>query len=378
MSGVWIVEAAALTPLGDLDASWRRLLTGDSAIRPAVRFAAERYVSCQAACIGALDEEEGNGVSRIHRLLAMLLDDFAPVPTDAVPLTATTKGGIDSLERRRRGLWAPEADLLAGEMPRLVGRRFGLVAAGFNVNAACASSTIALARGGAMIAAGATEAVLVVCADLVSEFVFSGFSALKGLSPEPCRPFDRRRDGLTLGEGGAALLLMAAERARREGRTPLATLSGWGVAADAFHVTAPARDGGGLIQAVQAALRRAGRQPAEVAAISAHGTGTVYNDAMELTAFAALFEGRPLPLHSVKGAIGHTLGAAGGIEAALALRSLAHGVIPPTVGCGDPETAAVSDRPLPFAGELLLSTNSGFGGINAALLLEKGEGRNAR
>ena len=113
--------------------------------------------------------------------------------------------------------------------------------------------------------------------------------------------------------------------------------------------------------------------------MSAHGTGTVYNDLMELTAFSEVF-GRRLPIHSVKGALGHTLGAAGGIETALALQSLAAGWLPPTCGCSEPEAAAegqVSSRAVPLPGETLLTTNSGFGGINAALLLEKGEGRHA-
>jgi 3-oxoacyl-[acyl-carrier-protein] synthase II len=172
---------------------------------------------------------------------------------------------------------------------------------------------------------------------------------------------------------------MAPERARHEGREPLATLSGWGVAGDAFHITAPARDGCGLVQAVRGALERADLSPEKVAGINAHGTGTVYNDAMELTAFGSVFGDRNIPLHSIKGAIGHTLGAAGGIETAVALRSLAEGIIPPTVGCSDPEVEGqVGDRPFPLAGDVLLATNSGFGGINAALVLEKGEGRHAR
>jgi 3-oxoacyl-(acyl-carrier-protein) synthase len=145
------------------------------------------------------------------------------------------------------------------------------------------------------------------------------------------------------------------------------------VAGDAHHITAPARDGSGLIQATRAALRMAGIAPEAVAAISAHGTGTVYNDAMELTAFRELFGARPVPLHSVKGALGHTLGAAGGIETALALKSLATGMVPPTAGCAESEAEAqVGNRAVSFAGDLMLATNSGFGGINAALIMQKG------
>jgi 3-oxoacyl-[acyl-carrier-protein] synthase II len=192
------------------------------------------------------------------------------------------------------------------------------------------------------------------------------------LDPEGSRPFDRDRAGLTLGEGAAALLLTIRERAVRENRPVLARVLGWGTANDAHHITAPSRDGCGLILAVRQALETAGLAADTVDGISAHGTGTVYNDLMELTAFRALFGEDCPPLHSVKGALGHTLGAAGGIEVALGIRSLETGLLPPTVRLGEPEPGAeglVSPAARPFGGQVLLSTNSGFGGINSALLL---------
>jgi 3-oxoacyl-[acyl-carrier-protein] synthase II len=375
MSGVWLVEAAVTTAFGDgLDPLWEGLLAHRSAITPVSRFGPGSNSVRLAATLDL--GVPGSAGSLLPHLLERLLNGFGPVPADSLLLTATTKAGIDALERLRRGEPADPAQLLPETLLRAIRARYGLADGGLNLNAACASSTLALARAAALIASGAAGAVLVCCLDLVSEFVFSGFAALQALSPEPSRPFDRRRNGLTLGEGGAALLLMAEGRARREGRRPLATVAGWGVANDAHHVTAPSRDGCGLIQAVRQALGRAALPPAAVAAVSAHGTGTVYNDAMELTAFAAIFGERRLPIHSVKGAIGHTLGAAGGIEAVLGARMLAAQLVPPTVGCGEPEAAAegqVRERAAPFAGEWLLTTNSGFGGINAALLLGRRE-----
>ena len=375
MSGVWLVDAAVTTAFGDgIDPLWEGLLANRSAIAPVSRFGAGSNPVRLAATLDL--GVPGPAGSLLPHLLERLLNGFGPVPADSLLLTASTKAGIDALERLRRGEPADPAQLLPETLLQAIRARYGLADGGLNLNAACASSTLALARAAALIASGAAGAVLVCCLDLISEFVFSGFAALQALSPEPSRPFDRRRNGLTLGEGGAALLLMAEERARREGRRPLATVAGWGVANDAHHVTAPSRDGCGLIQAVRQALGRAALPPAAVAAVSAHGTGTVYNDAMELTAFAALFGERRLPIHSVKGAIGHTLGAAGGIEAVLGARMLAAQLVPPTVGCGEPEAAAegqVSERAVPIAGEWLLTTNSGFGGINAALLLGRGE-----
>jgi 3-oxoacyl-[acyl-carrier-protein] synthase II len=168
---------------------------------------------------------------------------------------------------------------------------------------------------------------------------------------------------------------MSAERAARLERPPLALVAGWGVSNDATHITAPARDGCGLIRAIDNALRLSQLDSDQIAAVSAHGTGTVYNDAMELTAFRHIFGNRPLPVYSVKGAIGHTLGAAGGIEVALAARALSEGVVPPTVGLlqAEPEAESlVSPRARDIAGDYLLTTNSGFGGINAAIILKSG------
>ncbi len=371
MKEVVITAATAVTGLGDtLDRTWDRLLAGECAFAPVDRFDTAAYTGSLAACVPGL-VPAANG-SRLPSLLDRLLADFGPVPADSRLLLASTKGAIDLFDRQRLVGSLAVREILPDALLADLGRRFGIGGPACNINAACASSTIAVARGAAAIAHGRTEAALVVCCDLVSEFVFSGFSALMALDPDGSRPFDRDRAGLTLGEGAAALLLMSRERAARENRPMLARVLGWGAANDAHHITAPARDGCGLILAVRQALETAGLTAGEVDGISAHGTGTVYNDLMELTAFRTLFgEGCP-PLHSVKGALGHTLGAACGIEAALGIRSLATGLLPPTVGLGEPEPAAeglVSAAARPFAGRVLLSTNSGFGGINGALLL---------
>ncbi len=374
---VWVTDATAVTALGrNLDELWRRLLSGHSAITTVDRFSVKGYGSRFAACIKDLNCFGPQ--SMIHDLLGRLLGEMTPVPTDARLYTSTTKAGIDNLERMGRGELADPSDILSLSMMERIIRQLGLTHGGDNVSAACASSAIAVARGAALIAAGRAECVLVCCADLVTEFVFSGFSALGALSPSPCMPFDRDRSGLTLGEGAAAVLLMGADRAKKEGRPHLGTVLGWGVANDAFHVTAPAPDGCGLVAAVERALKRAGLKQEAVSAVCAHGTGTVYNDSMELTAFDRLFGNRKLPVYSIKGAIGHTLGAAGGIEVALGMKTLSEGLVPPTVGFSGGEDGSVGGRvssgPVPMPGNCLLSTNSGFGGINAALILKKGRG----
>jgi len=373
MRQVCITQAKIVTALGsELDEIWHNLLAGKSGIKHIRRFSTKNYVSDFAALIEDLEATAPS--SLIYSLLDRLLDSFGPVPSDTILITATAKAGIDSLERICRKQPADPKSLLPGEILAAISRRFNLIVPGININAACASSTIAIARGAALIATGHLDSVLICCFDLVTEFVHAGFSALKALSSIPCQPFDRNRSGLTLGEGGAALLLMSEDRCQRENRPCLGKILGWGVANDAYHMTAPIPDGLGLVQAIRLALQKSGLDPDEVCAINAHGTGTVYNDQMELTAFRRVFGHRNIPVHSVKGALGHTLGAAGGIEIVLGLKVLSEGLALPTIGCKCPEKGAekmVSSHPVKLEGDYLLSTNSGFGGINAAIILER-------
>ena len=374
---VWLTHALTVTALGDrLPVLWSNLMAGQCGIREVDHFAVDQYSSRWAAVIPALVPEDTRaGKSRLHHLLDRLLKAMHPVPADSVLFTATTKAGIDHLERLCRGQASEAVDLFPANVPRLISRRLGLTDEGLNINAACASSTIAVAKAASLIRAARASSVLVVGMDVITDFVFSGFSALQALSPQPCRPFDRDRNGLTLGEGAAALQLMRADHAAEQGYTPLAEIAGWGMANDATHITAPARDGSGLIRAIEKALHLAELAPEQIAAVSAHGTGTIFNDAMELTAIRGVFGDRPLPVYSVKGAIGHTLGAAGGIEVALAACALDKRAVPPTVGLLQPEPGAeslVSSHARNIFGDYLLTTNSGFGGINAAIVLKSG------
>jgi 3-oxoacyl-[acyl-carrier-protein] synthase II len=370
-----VTDAAAVTALGnDPESLWRGLMAGESAIRPITRFPVDQdhYKAKIAAHINDL-KSSGNR-SMLQDLLERLFLGMGPVPADAGLMTATIKSGADNLESFCRGNPAGFQDVLLSSIADIASATFGLTGNGICISASCASSTIAVAHGAALIESGRTEAVLVCCGDLITEYHFSGFSSLKALSPFACRPFDRDRQGLSLGEGAAALLLMKAAKARRENRDQLGTILGWGISNDATHITAPAKSGRGLVQAVDRALGSAGRKPEDIAAISAHGTGTVYNDLMELTAFRQVFGERKLPVYSIKGAIGHTLGAAGALEVIMGFKTLSTGMTPPTVGFSNPETGAegqVSAGPQQFCGDYLLTTNSGFGGVNAALILGK-------
>ena len=370
---VVVTDTGVVTGLGNnLESLWQGLMAGETAIRPITRFPVDQdhYKAKIAAHIN--DLKAANDRSMLQHLLDRLFLEMGPVPSDSAMITATIKAGADNLESFCRGRQTNFQDVLLSSIANIVGPKLGLSCNGICISASCASSTIAVAHGAGLIESGRAEAVLVCCGDLITEYAFSGFSSLKALSPFPCRPFDRDRNGLSLGEGAAALLLMNADRARRENRNRLGSVLGWGITNDATHITAPAKSGRGLVQTVDQALKMAKIKPEDVTAISAHGTGTVYNDLMELNAFQQVFGARKVPMFSIKGAIGHTLGAAGAIEVILGFKALSSQIVPMTVGFANPEKGAegqVSPESQPVSGDYLLTTNSGFGGVNAALVL---------
>ena len=358
---------------------WDGLLEGASAVGPVERFAVESFVSGSAVLIPGLFPSGNESLA--DAILAMLTGSVAAwAPKEASLYLATTVGEVDRLQKT---LEDGSADALAGSNTVFlenVRHGLGLTASATLVSAACASSTCAVARAAAAISKGDIDCALVLALDAVTEFVFSGFSALMALSPTQARPFDRQRDGLTLGEAGAAVLLMDSRRAADEGRPVLGILEGWAMNNDAGHLTGPAADGEGLVRAVRHALQQAGIDTGDIDAVCAHGTGTVYNDAMEIAACGTLFGPCRTPVYSIKGAIGHTLGAAGLVELIVVLESMRKGIVPPTpmLEVSDPEAAGMVSResvikPLGRC----LTTNSGFGGINAALVVCGGEGETA-
>ena len=302
-----------------------------------------------------------------------LFDGAPPLPADAALFVGTTAGEIGLLEREVLDATPSSDRSHLSQLPRRLAEALGLRTTDRHVvSSACASSSAALALAASAIRRGACSCALVVGGDRVSEFTLSGFAALMALDPAGARPFDARRRGTMLGGAAAYALLMSRGRARREGRPCLGVVGGWGLTCDANHLTGPSRDGAPLAEAIRQALRMAACPPEAVSALAAHGTGTVYNDQMELLAFTRVF-GAPRPLFSVKGGMGHTLGAAGLAGALLGLEALRRGRIPPTVGLeqvaaearGWAATAAVPVSP----DGVVLTTAAGFGGVNAALAL---------
>jgi 3-oxoacyl-[acyl-carrier-protein] synthase II len=373
MGKVFIANSFVTTSIGkDLNSTFQSLLDHKSGIKEIDRFDTTNYRSKYAALIKEIENPKNK--SSFLNLTDLILEQITEIPKDSIVITATTKACIDLFEKNEKKTCPINKYLLPSNISRYVTEKLGLNNNGINISSACASSTIALIKGAQMILNKRADSVLILCADIISEFVFSGFSALNALSDCPTRPFDISRKGLSLGEGGAAILLVSDKYAKDNKFKCEASITGFGIASDATHITAPARDGRGLILAVTKALKTAKLSPDQIGAISTHGTGTVYNDIMELKAFNNVFNGYKIPANSIKGSIGHTLGGAGGIEAAIGTLMLKEKTLPGTFGFSSPENGAenmISSENISFSKDYLISTNSGFGGTNAALILKK-------
>lgn len=407
MTKVYIADATTITALGEgLDTLYQGLINGESGLTDISgltnmsdcglpRFDTSSYQSSWAGLIPGLvsnqlsnknphqnrksqNPAQNDPGSLIFALADRLLKNLGPIDPDTCLITASTKAGIDLLPAFTKNPILPNG-LLVSSIPGYISQVLSLTRPGFNISAACASSTIALAKGAAMIKAGREETVLVCAMDVVSEFVFSGFSAIGAMSPDPAAPFDINRKGLTLGEGAAGVLLMNEKKFRsikKTGKiTKCAQITGWGVANDACHLTAPAKDGAGLKMAITAACQKANISYQNICAVNTHGTGTQYNDEMEIRVLNDLFD-PSIMANSIKGAIGHTLGAGGAIEAALCVKLLEKQILPGTLGFAEPSPQArqiISSHARPLEKGPILTTNSGFGGINAALIIQEAD-----
>lgn len=239
---------------------------------------------------------------------------------------------------------------------------------------ACASGTNAIGHGFALIRAGKLTRVLCGGYDAISELVFVGFDSLQASTSDRIRPFDRNRTGLVLGEGAAVLALEEMESARQRGAQILGEITGYGISTDNHHLTQPHPSGIGALQAMQRALENAGRQPGEIDYINAHGTATPFNDSTEGLAITQLFGPHPVPVSSTKSMMGHSLGAAGAIEAVFSLLAIRDGFLPPNINYeeADPawEVDIVGNRSRNAKVRRVVSNSFGFGGTNASIVLE--------
>lgn len=275
--------------------------------------------------------------------------------------------------RPRRALLASHHISAPAEV---VARHLGVEGPVETVSSACASGALAIQLALEAVRGGYVDVALAGGADCLAVTTYTGFNALRAVDEQPCRPFRSAREGLSLGEGGAVLVLERADHAVARGATPLVEVLGTGASCDATHMTAPHAEGVWAAAAVQAALADAGLDGSDVDYVNAHGTGTPLNDAAERATLARCFGARSarMPVEATKGVIGHLLGAAGAIEAVAMTLALVDGQLHPAPGDDPSDPALAIDlvhgapRAMPSL-RTAISLSLGFGGANAAVIL---------
>lgn len=267
----------------------------------------------------------------------------------------------------------PIVRFLNSNPARAVAREYNLTGPCQTVVNACSSGTDAIGLGASWIRSGICDVVLAGGADELCRVTYNGFISLMITDDSPCKPFDANRKGLNLGEGAAILVLESTDLCRSRKHPYHATVLSYGSACDAHHLTAPAQDGRGLMRALNAAIGRCNRSPADVAFINAHGTGTPDNDQVESFVLHKMFSG--IPYLSTKGYTGHALGAAGAIEAAFTIACLNAGKIPASIGFENPDPelpAAPVKHQTEVNGTIAITQSLAFGGNNAVVIFGKG------
>jgi len=384
-----VTGLGVMSPFGaGVKAFWAGLAAGTCAIRPLTLFEATGF---RCGIAGQVPEITGGSPRRTRAdRLALIaageaLDDAGldvSERREAALVVGAVGGGMFEAEawywaRARNQAGRPTAlrTMLPGSHAAALGHRLRLQGPCQTVVTACSSGAVAVAEAADLVAEGVVDVAVAGGVDALTRLCFMGFNALKLLDPEPCRPFDRDRRGMSIGEGAAFVVVEAAEHARARGARVYAELAGHGMTTDAFHVTSPQPDGDGMARAMKAALDAAGVPAAAVGYVNAHGTATPQNDAAEAKGFTRVLGDRAarVPVTSVKSMVGHCLGAAGGVEAAVLALSVARGVIPPTIHHSDTDDECRVDVVANEARELRLScavsTSLGFGGNDSAIVL---------
>ena len=294
----------------------------------------------------------------------------------------TTVGGTMNNEefyRNYRGNGRPKMNaitiFLNSNPAKVIAEKYGFVGPRQTIVNACSSGTDAIGLGASWIRSGLCDVVVAGGADELCRVTYNGFISLMITDDSPCRPFDFNRKGLNLGEGAAMLVLESEAFCRKRKQAPHAMFLSYGSACDAYHLTAPAPDGRGLKQAIKTAMVACQKSAVNIAFINAHGTGTPDNDRVESRVLKDLLDG--VPFLSTKGHTGHTLGAAGAIEAAFTIACLEAGKIPASAGfeIQDPELPATPvQRETSYDGTIAISQSLAFGGNNSVIIFGKGDG----
>lgn len=282
---------------------------------------------------------------------------------------AWVRGGSDAVVARKLPLCGSTL------LPIHIARAFGARGMVQTLPAACAAGNYAIAFGADLIRMGRADVVICGASELLQKIQFAGFVRLGAVAPERCQPFDKNRRGLIVGEGAGILVLESEAHAVRRNARVLAEVGGSGLACDAHHITRPHPEGTGSARAMREAIARSGVTHAEIDFVNAHGTGTVANDKIESLVIGEVFEGRRVPVSSMKGMLGHCMGAASALEAVACVLTVQTGIYPPTVAYETPDPECnvnlVANTAQHGPADIVLNNSLAFGGYDAVVAFAK-------
>ncbi|HHU79074.1 MAG: beta-ketoacyl-ACP synthase II [Caldicoprobacterales bacterium] len=405
---VVVTGMGAITPLGnDVDSFWSNVKNGSCGIKRISRFDTEQFDSKIAAEVAGFDPQDymdKKEARRMDRYTQYAMAAAAMAVSQAElnvgrinserfgVILGTGIGGIETLQNQAGVLAAKGPGRISPFfVPMMIGNMaagqisiaYGAKGPNSTVVTACASATNAIGEAFRAVRSGFADVLITGGSEApITPLALAGFCAMRALSTcdnpqSACRPFDLNRDGFVMGEGAGILVLESYEHAIRRGANIIAEISGYGLTADAYHITAPAPGGEGGARAMRDALADAGTAAEEVDYINAHGTSTPYNDKYETAAIKSVFGAHAdqLAVSSTKSMTGHLLGAAGGLEAIIMIKSIEEQFIPPTINYETPDPECDLDY-VPNKGrhanvEVVMSNSFGFGGQNACLVARK-------
>ncbi|MFJ9038823.1 beta-ketoacyl-[acyl-carrier-protein] synthase family protein [Streptomyces sp. NPDC102406] len=396
-AGVVVTGLGLVTSAGpDTESTWAAVREGRVTARPDPELRdLATSLSCRVDDVPAprprlpraahLDPAARMGLAAVAQALdTAKLDPAAWDPARVAVVTGCSVGGVHT-QRAAATRFAADGPasvspyFLTGYLPNMVcatvALHLGACGPTLNVATACASGATAIGTARDLLASDQCDIAVVCGADAsVTPLIVTGFAQLRALSDVASRPFDRARDGFVIAEGAGALVLERPAHAAARSAPRLARIAGYGASSDAHHLVAPHPEGRHAERALRAALAEAGIAPGDVDHVNAHGTSTLRGDAMEAAVLARVLPHRP-PVTSAKGALGHSLGAAGAIEAALTVLALRADVVPPTAGLTDQDPAldidVVAGRARPVSSAFAVSNSFGFGGHNAVVVVAR-------
>ncbi|MBI1924464.1 beta-ketoacyl-[acyl-carrier-protein] synthase family protein [Candidatus Poribacteria bacterium] len=399
---VVITGIGVITPLGIGKAEfWENLLAGQSGIGPVQSFDTSAYAVHLGAEVKGFDPRpyvQTLNVEQLGRCSQLAIAatrlalrdaglDLGEMCSERAGIAlGTTMGEPQVLEEMDKQWVEAGPEQIHSELiprypcnviPSNIAVEFGFRGPNIMIPTACAAGNYAIGYAADLLKQNRADVMIAGGADCFSRIAFTGFARLAAIAPEICQPFDKNRKGMIVGEGAGILILESLHRAMQRNAPIYAEVLGCGLSCDAYHMTGSHPEGLGMVKAMNKALRQSGVVPQEVSYISAHGTGTLTNDRVETIAIKKVFgeHAYKVPISSIKSMIGHTMGAASAIEAAVCALSIPNGVIPPTINYEekDPEGDLdyVPNKARAHPVNIALNNSAAFGGNNAVLILGK-------